>query len=221
MDFATIHELSRELNIPERVVRYRLLNLIAEGKLKEHDDFRRDEFKDDFHFVWRIHPLRFMTEAGLKSAGTLPTVNNVASKPQPVVNQVVNTPPPVASDPPKPAINSGSNVDTKPAEPSLSREMIDILKEQIRVKDGQLSDVGEQLKETHELNVKLTGTMLQQAQEIKNLLRLTGGKTEMVTKESESVTNVVNEDSGPGSNLANESPATGYQTGSEELRQAA
>jgi len=62
MKFVTIHDLSRELNIPERVIRYRLVNLIAEGKLREQDDFRRDDFKDDFHFVWKVHPLRFMSE---------------------------------------------------------------------------------------------------------------------------------------------------------------
>ncbi len=61
---------------------------------------------------------------------------------------------------------------------TLAREMIDLLKEQIKVKDSQLEEQGGQLKETHELNLKLTGTMLQQSQEIKNLLRLTGGQTE-------------------------------------------
>ena len=66
MMFVTIHELSCELNIPARVIRYRLIHLIADGKLKEHEDFRRDDFKDDQHFVWKIHPLRFMQETGLK-----------------------------------------------------------------------------------------------------------------------------------------------------------
>ena len=47
MEFVTIHDLSRELNVPARVIRYRLIHLIAEGKPKEHDDFRRDDFKDD------------------------------------------------------------------------------------------------------------------------------------------------------------------------------
>jgi hypothetical protein len=95
------------------------------------------------------------------------------------------------------------------------------LKDQIRVKDGQLKDVGEQLKETHELNVKLTGTMLQQAQEIKSLLRLTGGKTEAVTKESTPVTNVVSEDNVTGNNIGNESAPTGYQIDNEDVRRAA
>ena len=71
--------------------------------------------------------------------------------------------------------------------------MIDFLKDQVRVKDQQLREQGGQIKETHELNLKLTGTMLQQSQKIENLLRLTGGKTEMpevVTKESQTVDEV-------------------------------
>ena len=72
MEFVTIHDLSRELNIPARVIRYRLIQLIAEGKLKEHDDFRRVDFKDGQHFLWKIHPLRFMQESGLKPVVTSP-----------------------------------------------------------------------------------------------------------------------------------------------------
>jgi len=68
------------------------------------------------------------------------------------------------------------------------------------------------LKETHELNVKLTGTMLQQAQEIKKLLQLTGGKTDMseaVTKESRMDNNIVNEES----SSVTEPVSGRYQTG--------
>jgi len=32
MEFVTIHHLSRELNVPARVIRYRLIHLIAQGK---------------------------------------------------------------------------------------------------------------------------------------------------------------------------------------------
>jgi hypothetical protein len=46
MEFVTIHDLSRELNVPARVIRYRLIHLIAEGKLKKHKGFRQDDFKD-------------------------------------------------------------------------------------------------------------------------------------------------------------------------------
>ena len=184
MEFVTIHDLSRELNTPARVIRYRLINLIADGKLKETEDFRRDEFKDDQHFVWKINPLRFMQESGLKTVTSLLTTdNNLANQPLPMVNDVGNHHAAINSEPPKvvtqPANNPVNQVDNKTADTSLAREMIDLLKEQIQVKDGQLKDQGEQLKETHELNLKLTGTMLQQAQKIENLLRLTGGKTEV------------------------------------------
>jgi hypothetical protein len=54
--------------------------------------------------------------------------------------------------------------------------MIDLLKEQIKIKDSQLKDQGEQLRETHELTMKLTGTVLQQGQKIENMLRLGEGK---------------------------------------------
>ena len=184
MEFVTIHDLSRELNTPARVIRYRLINLIADGKLKENEDFRRDEFKDDQHFVWKINPLRFMQESGLKPViSPLTTDNNIANQPLPTVSQSGHYHAVIGTEPPKVVteldINTGNNVDNKTTEKSLAREMIDLLKDQIHVKDGQLKDQGEQLKETHELNLKLTGTMLQQAQKIENLLRLTEGKTEV------------------------------------------
>ena len=187
MEFVTIHDLSRELNTPARVIRYRLINLIADGKLKEKEDFRRDEFKDDQHFVWKINPLRFMQESGLKTVTSpLTTDNKTDNQPLPTVNQSGKHHAAVSPEPPKVVTQPANNPDNKTADTSLAREMIDLLKEQIKVKDGQLKDQGEQLKETHELNMKLTGTMLQQGQKIENLLRLTGGKTgvpEVITKE--------------------------------------
>ena len=50
MEFVTIHDLSRELNTPARVIRYRLIHLIMEGKLKENartDIVVLDEFAVD------------------------------------------------------------------------------------------------------------------------------------------------------------------------------
>ena len=55
MEFVTIHNLSRELNVPARVIRYRLIQFIAEQKLKAPDDFRRNDYKDDQHNVWKIN----------------------------------------------------------------------------------------------------------------------------------------------------------------------
>jgi hypothetical protein len=225
MEFVTIHDLSRELNTPARVIRNRLINLIAEGRFKEQDDFRRDDFKDDQHFVWKIHPLRFMQETGLKPPPPSTTDTKIENQPPPAVNQSANTPPQAVNALPKIVTQLGTTIDTKAEDRFLAREMIDILKEQIRVKDSQLSDVGEQLKETHELNVKLTGTMLRQADEIRNLLRLTGGKTEMAemaTKEPYAGNGGVNQDDPIANNVDNDSGKTGYQTGNEnELRKAA
>ena len=53
MEFVAIHDLSRELNFPARVIRYRLIQPIAERKLKQHEDFRRDKFKDNQYFDWK------------------------------------------------------------------------------------------------------------------------------------------------------------------------
>jgi flagellar motor switch/type III secretory pathway protein FliN len=241
MEFLTIPELSRELNLSERIVRYRLLNLIAEGKLKEHEDFRREDFRDDTHFIWRIHPMRFMAETGLKaSTAPLPIANNVDSEAPPVVsktantqpdlgNEPVSTPPPVVNEKPKPVTNAGNNLDTRPADGSLAREFIEMLKEQIRTKDEQLSakdeqlnELSEQLKESQDVTVKLTGAVLQQSQEIKDLLRLTTGKTEVVTKESTFATKPVNGVEVTGDTVVNERSAARYQSGNkEEVREAA
>jgi hypothetical protein len=87
-----------------------------EGKLKEQDDFRRDDFKDDKHFVWKINPLSFMRETSLKPVSVvneidnnsaapdskidnqpLPTVNqsnNIKTESQNAVNHAGNNPPP-------------------------------------------------------------------------------------------------------------------------------
>jgi hypothetical protein len=199
MEFVTIHDLSRELNAPARVIRYRLIHLIADGKLKEHEDFRREDFKDDQHFLWKINPLSFLRQTGLKPVTAvnqiddpLVTTGNKADN-QPensngspvkssstVVNQSDNHLLPLVNEVGKTANNSV----TKTGEPSLEREMIDLLKDQIQVKDGQLREQGEQLKDLNDLNVKLTGTMLQQNQKIENLLRLTGGKSETSSREA-------------------------------------
>jgi len=41
--------LSRALNVLAHVIRYRLIQLIAEGKMRENENFRRYDFKDDQH----------------------------------------------------------------------------------------------------------------------------------------------------------------------------
>ena len=52
MDFVTLPQLARDLNIPERRVRHRFRRLVAAGKLVEGKDFNKEEFQDEFHFTY-------------------------------------------------------------------------------------------------------------------------------------------------------------------------
>jgi hypothetical protein len=204
MDFLTIHELSVEFDIPARVLRYRFHQLRQDGKLTEGLDYRRDDFVDDQHFVWKINPVSFMRETSFKPV----------TKPAPLVNELDNHKPPsvtsTVNQPPKSALQSpdGGNhsdnhdpeagsqrgneavtkINSKESGQSVEREMIDLLKGQLVVKDGQIRDLTDQTLKLNDLNVKLVGQTLQQADRIQTLLRLTGGKSElneMVAKEGE------------------------------------
>ena len=64
MDFLTLHELSMQFDVPVRVLRYRLRQLLQAGKLIDSQDYRRDDYVDDTHFVWRLNPVSFMRATG-------------------------------------------------------------------------------------------------------------------------------------------------------------
>jgi hypothetical protein len=194
MEFVTIHDLSRELNVPARVIRYRLIQLIAEGKLKETDDFRRDDFKDDQHFVWKINPLSFMRETRFKPVTVaneldnelVTSGNNAGNEPLINIDKLGKSDAPSDDKLSTPVNQSGSqslpavtNDDIK----SLEREMIDLLKDQLKTKDTQiheqkelLHEMGDQLQAYSKLNGNLNAAVLEQGKKIENLLRLTGGK---------------------------------------------
>src|SRR5438067_13127330 len=59
MEFLTLHQLSRELNKPEKVLRYKFKNLLKKSILVEGEDFIREGYIDDKHFLFKINPLRF------------------------------------------------------------------------------------------------------------------------------------------------------------------
>src|SRR5205823_4390931 len=59
MEFLTLHQLSRELNKPEKVLRYKFKNLLKKNSLVEGEDFIREGYIDDRHFVFKINPVRF------------------------------------------------------------------------------------------------------------------------------------------------------------------
>lgn len=172
VDYITLHELSVHLDVSDRVWRHRLRQLLATGKLVLDRDCRRDDYVDSTHFVWRVDSDAFVKASGLhpvtKPATTvLSLVNTLGDQPLPVVNNSVSTP-----------SKTIPNLDTTPSR--LEREMIDILKDQVRVKDGQIAELSEQNKTLSSLNHKLNGAVLRQSDQIQNLLRLTGGKSDDV-----------------------------------------
>jgi len=231
MEFLTIHELSTQFDTPARVIRYRFHKLRLAGQLAEGVDYRREDYVDDQHFEWKINPVTFMRAAGMTLAPVAtrplpPTGNNAATKPESTVTKMDNQPPPSGNTPSEPVIQRDDAVtkkerpiDTKPAEPGLEREMIELLKDQVRVKDDQIGELNEQNKKLNDLNVKLVGTTVQQAQRIENLLRLTGGKTdlsEMVTKTDNKTPPVDNQPDAPVTKTDNQDEDPGYQTDERE-----
>lgn len=182
MSFVTLHELSLQLDISVRVLRSRLKQLLLAGKLAENVDCKRDGFVDETHFTWLVKPEAFIRAAGLRPINLLanpplPTATQPVSPPvNPVshaATQPVDKPAPHREPPPT------SPPKAEPTAPTLEREMITVLKDQIRVKDTQIADLSGQNKALNDLHLKLTGQIVRQADRIQTLLRLTGGKSEM------------------------------------------
>jgi hypothetical protein len=167
VEFLTLHELSLRLDVSVRVLRRRLKQLLLEGTLHDGRDCRRDGYVDETHFVWLVNPDAFMHATELRP------VNPVAQ---------VATPP--ATHLPAPVTHAGHqgdktlpNVDSP--EPGIEREMIDLLKGQMRVKDGQIADLSEQNKKLNDLNFRLNGQLVQHSERIQTLLQLTKGRIDL------------------------------------------
>jgi len=216
MNFLSIHEISVEFDIPSRVVRYRFHQLRLAKKIVENEDFLREDFVDDQHFVWKINPVSFMRETGLKPVTKAETpVNELDNKAPTSGNKVVNQPAQLVDQPLPSGNKVGNQTENKteapPPVPSLEREMLDFLKSQIKVKDGQIADLTDHSKKVNDLNLKLVAQAVQQAEEIQTLLRLTGGKSEpdeVVAKEGEVL-------STNGSKVDNKTGAVRYQAGND------
>src|SRR5262249_30708474 len=155
-----LHELSRELNKPERQLRYKFKNLIKKNALVEGKDFIREGHSDDQHFIFKINPARFVELTRLNPAPPLDTTGyQVGSNLDNNGNQFDN--------------NSVSNIDNKQPEvdtnignqqgnltesgteeivlDDITNDYIELLKEQLREKDKQLSVKDEQLKAKDDL----------------------------------------------------------------------
>jgi hypothetical protein len=160
MEFLTLHELSRELNKPERQLRHKFKNLLKKNTLVEGEDFIREGYIDDQHFVFKINPLRFAEltqlhptplpdttgyQVGTKADNSgyqvaTKSVNNTDTTPQESGTNVGNQ---------QPKINTSDTQEI--VLDDITNDYIELLKEQLREKDKQLSVKDEQLKAKDDL----------------------------------------------------------------------
>jgi hypothetical protein len=164
MEFVTLHQLSRELNMPEKNLRYRFKQLQFENQLIENEDYIRADFVDETHFTYKINPVTFMQKTGLarvpipdNQLGTKTGIN------EPELDTKVDTKreEPVT----KPDINVGIN----PYPPDMATDFIAVLKEQLRVKDEQLKRATEQVKDLQEINNMAMGEVVNLNRTIRQL----------------------------------------------------
>ena len=149
MNFLTLHELSRELNKPERQLRHKFKNLLKQNTLIDGEDFIREGYIDDQHFVFKINPLRFVELTQLNPAP--PPDNNGYH----VDNKSVNT---IDTTPPESGTNGGNHQPPSSTSDTeeiilddITNDYIELLKEQLKEKDKQLAVKDEQLKSKDEL----------------------------------------------------------------------
>src|SRR5882762_7374624 len=110
MEFVTLPQLARELNKPEKVLRYKFKKLLKKNTLVDGEDFVREGYIDDKHFLYKINPIRFVALTQLNPA-PLPDeigyqiANNVDTNGYPIVNQRVTN---LGNQPPEPDTKSGT-----------------------------------------------------------------------------------------------------------------
>ena len=138
---STLHDLSRQLDTPERNVRYRFNQLKFEEKLVENEDYIKDDFIDETHFTYKINSVTFVEKTGLKPIpipdSTL--ANKVDNKESDFVIKTDNKEPEVVTKP-------DTNVGINPLLPDMYTDFIAVLKEQLRMKDEQMKIKDEQLE---------------------------------------------------------------------------
>ena len=157
MEFLTLHELSRELNKPERQLRHKFKNLLKQNTLIEGEDFIREGYIDEQHFVFKINPVRFVALTQLNPAPLPDTTgyqvgNNLDNNGYQGGTKSVNT---VDTNPPESGTNSGSQQETNDTQEivldDITNDYIELLKSQLREKDKQLSVKDDQLKAKDDL----------------------------------------------------------------------
>ena len=160
MEFLTLHQLSRELNKPEKVLRYKFKKLLRKNTLVEGEDFIREGYIDDKHFLFKINPLRFSQLTELSPApppdtnGYQPDTKSDNNVYQVGTKSVINSDTRV----PETDINVGnhqeiehSNTQHENYNQTVTNEFIELMKEQLREKDKQLKEKDDQLRSKDKL----------------------------------------------------------------------
>ena len=156
MDFLTLHDLSRHLDKPEKNIRYRFNQLKYANKLIEGEDFIRAEFIDENHFTYKINPVTFLEKTKLIPIPITdnPLDTNVGTKDPELDTKRDNQPQ-----------EFGTN--TLPSD--MAADFIATLKEQMKVKDAQLKNAMEQVKDLQEINNMAMGEVVQLNRTIRQL----------------------------------------------------
>jgi len=164
MDFLTLHDLSRHLDKPEKNIRYRFNQLKYANKLIEGEDFIRADFIDENHFTYKINPVTFLEKTKLIPIPITdnPLDTNVGTKDPELDTKRDNQPQEFGT---KPDTNVGTN--TLPAD--MAADFIATLKEQMKVKDAQLKNAMEQVKDLQEINNMAMGEVVQLNRTIRQL----------------------------------------------------
>ena len=160
MEFLTLHQLSRELNKPEKVLRYKFKNLLKKNTLVEGEDFIREGYIDDKHFLFKINPVRFAQLTELIPAplpdsngyqlGTKTDTNGYQADTN-SGNHVVTRPPEVDTNIGSPQKITETHGAQESENKTVVTEFIELMKEQLREKDKQLREKDEQLRSKDDL----------------------------------------------------------------------
>jgi hypothetical protein len=208
MDYLTLHELARQFNKPERQIRYRFRELLKVGKLTEGEDFRKEDFVDEFHFAYKINPLRFMEEAKLvldqqavtnivsktEDVGSQPASNeegfdtNEKSEPEFIGSQEHSSGYQSGSQEPGPVSKPGNHSTDSATKSGTSQEgvadktvlldYIETMKEQLHVKDGQIESYRQQLDDQSGVTRAAISELLKMKDQVLRLRGIRGEEEE-------------------------------------------
>ena len=234
MEFLTLHQLSREFDKPEKVLRYKFHQLRKQNKLNDGEDFIREDFIDERHFVYKINPVTFFKVAGLAPV-PLPDINgyqadiNIATTEESLDNHIdtngyqtvtknqerdtnIDTQPP--------------DVDTKPDpngyQENMMHDFIAVLKEQLKVKDAQIGHYKDQLNDLQKTNNMAMSEVVQLNRRLQ-LVRGYQPDTPRDTNGYQTETTVDNQEAGFGNQSGNQPDdvdtkidQNGYQSNTSE-----